>query len=414
MKIRTYPGVPDATAERMVGEWLQIVRQKESGIIIFPPKGGAYRRIEQLLEWPAVRRKHLGKTYKDYLLLAQSVLPHSQSSPEEVLKLLIKLVESELQNAMPTPDDVLRTLRKELCEKCSISFFLYDTDEWFRKSRLDILTALSLIAEREPRVQFLLFCETDVTAPELLTQNLGTTTLAQNIVTHPYYSRQDMDHFIGELGKFWDIVIPSGVRDHILDKVGCHTWLIKEAVRIYLKENETPSTYVTYPGIRIRLETIWQQLTPTEQMVLLKVTARESTFTSLEQNSVEHLRRVGLLLQENTELKVVLPVFAEYLKSKQYSRTLSVTDKGSLLVAGDNVSHLFGINERKALGLLITHQGTVVERDTLAQTIWGDTKGEYSDWALDRIMSRIRAKLRKLQIDPERIKTVKKVGFVWQ
>lgn len=77
-----------------------------------------------------------------------------------------------------------------------------------------------------------------------------------------------------------------------------------------------------------------------------------------------------------------------------------------------DVSNHFNISELKTLSQLVRQKGSVQSRERLGELLWEN--GDFSDWVLDRILSRIRMKLRKVSISPDHLITVKKVGFLWR
>lgn len=410
-----YPSIQPKTIESVVAPWLDTIRRQECGIVMFPPRGDAHRRIEYLLSSKRLLRKYLGRSYKKHMFVADSMFPHGEISSENLALHLLQLFggknTSLTEGAIPS---FIAGTRKLLKKKATISFLLYDTDAWFRTGRTDLFTMLSKVAEKEPRIQFLLFCEIDITAPDLIKQNLGRTTLAQNVLTVPLYSNEDMKYFIESLESYWKQIIPSHIKDHIVSNVGPHTWLIKEAVRIQRRHSNENSGYHQLPTMRLRLETIWQQLTPAEQRVLMKIHTKEQILLGVEKHSLEHLKRIGFVTQDSQTPTITIPTLAEYIREKEQLRVLEVRNANELWLEDEQVNRFFGLHEQAAICHLIMHGNQHVSRDSLAQAIWKEKSLDSSDWALDRHISRIRSKLKKLGISPQKIETIKKVGFIWK
>ena len=64
--------------------------------------------------------------------------------------------------------------------------------------------------------------------------------------------------------------------------------------------------------------------------------------------------------------------------------------------------------------LLLSSKKNLIFRDVIAQAIWGkDWQDKYSNWALDRLVFRIRKKLKSIGLEGELLKTVKKKGFIF-
>ena len=90
---------------------------------------------------------------------------------------------------------------------------------------------------------------------------------------------------------------------------------------------------------------------------------------------------------------VFSPLWRDYLFEFAWS-TLPLEKKDSLLLFNQPIELFLSPTERNILRLLYQNQGQVVNRDQLAQTIWGKRwTSLYSDWAIDQHLSRLRRKL---------------------
>jgi hypothetical protein len=321
MSSAQFPSVPDSTSENIVKEWLDIIKRQECGIISFPPRGGAYRRIEHLLGWNQLLKKYLGNSYKQYLLYDISAFDLTHISISDLAGTLLEQINIKSETVNKPQDFILATMPL-LKQNQSLSFFIYETDDWFTNSRIDIMTFLSKICQLEPRIQFLLFCEIDIASPKIIKLNLGATTLTQNILTVPIYNHDDILYFITQLAKHWQVDISLKDAKKIIDKVGTHVWITKEAVRIYLKLGKIPNTFINFPTIQLKLETIWQQFSSPEQQILSKITSNQ-TLTKFDLgSSFNHLESIGIITTKNYSYSLTLPVFFEFIKQKNLTRNL--------------------------------------------------------------------------------------------
>jgi len=99
-----------------------------------------------------------------------------------------------------------------------------------------------------------------------------------------------------------------------------------------------------------------------------------------EENKI--LKNFGVI---NEKEKLFNPLFEEYLVSKKRLKHEHF---------GINFSENLTASELKLLGVLHKNSDKIVDRDTLAQAIWGKAWLEkYSDWAIDKIVSQIRQKI---------------------
>jgi hypothetical protein len=92
---------------------------------------------------------------------------------------------------------------------------------------------------------------------------------------------------------------------------------------------------------------------------------------------------------------------------------LSIKKNGGLVLLNNiDISRHFNYQEFSVLKLLVDKSGLVVNRDEIADSLWGDKAYEkYSEWAIDKFISLVRGKLKKLNFGGE-IKAKKGEGFV--
>lgn len=146
--------------------------------------------------------------------------------------------------------------------------------------------------------------------------------------------------------------------------------------------------------IRFLSEELFASLSPTEQEVLMEVTQEPATANQLLQ--AKYLWDTGLLPTPHSS-SVFSPLFQSYLhevtKIKQ-QRTHDFTKKEHLLFT-----------------LLQTHETELVEREMIIEQVWPDEiEFGVSDWSIDRLVSRVRSKL-KAQNSEYKIVTVITRGY---
>lgn len=89
-------------------------------------------------------------------------------------------------------------------------------------------------------------------------------------------------------------------------------------------------------------------------------------------------------------------------------------DNGRIFYGGKDITEDFTREEKIFFQLLLVKRRQIVGRELLAESLWGKNwEVKYSDWALDRLVYRLRQKMQALNIDPVLLKTRKKKGFVW-
>lgn len=154
---------------------------------------------------------------------------------------------------------------------------------------------------------------------------------------------------------------------------------------------------VTDERIILESEELWESLQKEEQKVLLRLTKKQA-ITPKEKRSAAYLWNVGFIIEKNGENSIFSPLLEYYVLHKEPEETKSssvhLTRKEHLLFT-----------------LLEEHLGEICERDEIVTTVWPEYQ-EFgvSDWAIDRLVARVRVKLRQ-QNSPFEIVTVRTRGY---
>lgn len=146
--------------------------------------------------------------------------------------------------------------------------------------------------------------------------------------------------------------------------------------------------------ITLESEELWESLTREEKRVLLAV-ARGEDVTKKDEADASYLWDTGFV----REKKVFSPLLAQYLLNKKTEK-----EKTEEKVHLTRKEHLL-------FTLLEKHIGDICERDEIIEIVWPEYK-EFgvSDWAIDRLVARVRVKLRE-QKSPYEIVTVRTRGY---
>ncbi|HEX8931674.1 MAG TPA: helix-turn-helix domain-containing protein [Patescibacteria group bacterium] len=146
--------------------------------------------------------------------------------------------------------------------------------------------------------------------------------------------------------------------------------------------------------ITLESEELWESLTKEEKRVLLQIVKKQTVFKEDEQQAA-YLWDTGIINQG----KVFSPLFEDYLIHKELAEPVL-----------KQVVHMTR-KEHLLFTLLESHLGDICERDEIISAVWPEYK-EFgvSDWAIDRLVARVRVKLREQQ-SPYEIVTVRTRGY---
>jgi DNA-binding winged helix-turn-helix (wHTH) protein len=203
--------------------------------------------------------------------------------------------------------------------------------------------------------------------------------------------------------KKYNLTLGKKVHDAILDLCKGHVQYLQLSLIIL---NELRGQ------MRLDLKTVEQHISKDERILLqseeilasLKNVEREALFQILAGKAVDaKLRQEGRyiwnvgIINENT--KLFNPLFSDYVQRK----VEKVTKNGEFfLTKKENI--LFTVLKK--------YEGGVCERDTILEIVWPEyTEIGVSDWAVDRLVARLRKKLNVMKSE-YRIQTVKTRGFM--
>ncbi|MBP9719442.1 MAG: helix-turn-helix domain-containing protein [Candidatus Levybacteria bacterium] len=150
--------------------------------------------------------------------------------------------------------------------------------------------------------------------------------------------------------------------------------------------------------IYLQSEELWESLTTDEQAVLKKVQKGE-VLSEGEKVLGKYLWDSGFVDPSASSGQVIFsPLFAHYVTQK---------DK-KVMEAG---STEFTKKEQKLFTLLKEHLNEICEREKIIEGVWAEVEElGVSDWAIDRLVARVRSKL-KMQKSGFEIQTIKTRGY---
>jgi len=142
-------------------------------------------------------------------------------------------------------------------------------------------------------------------------------------------------------------------------------------------------------------EELFESLTNPEQETL-RVLIRNESKTSNTTIQSSYLTQTGIIQASGKNYRVFNTFLHQYLKQTQQT-PLAHKD--------------FTNKEHRLYSILFDHLGDIVEREDIINAVWPESSEMgVSDWAIDRLVSRVRSKL-KIQHSPYEITTIITRGF---
>lgn len=150
--------------------------------------------------------------------------------------------------------------------------------------------------------------------------------------------------------------------------------------------------------ITLESEELWDSLSSEEKKVLLKVAKGQKILES-EKAKSGYLWDTGFILEEKSMQRVFSPLLEHYLLQIERQESKK-----------NNIAHLTR-KEHLLFTLLEQHLGEICEREKIIESVWPEySEFGVSDWAIDRLVARVRLKLRE-QESPYEIITVRTRGY---
>lgn len=192
--------------------------------------------------------------------------------------------------------------------------------------------------------------------------------------------------------------LPS-VRSQILSIVSGYTQYLQFALAyLYEKKNifilaNLLEELVTDERIAFQSEELWESLTGEEQETLMKQVF-EKRISIEEKEKSSYLWNTGIVRSNG----IFSILFKKYLEQK-------------VEPIRENIKHELSKKEHLLLKILEQNQGVLCEREDIIEFVWPEAESYgVSDWAVDRLVARLRGKLKASNSDYE-IVTVKTRGY---
>lgn len=293
------------------------------------------------------------------------------------------------------------------CKQIEIYLSSFGFDQ--NKLILIIDSASSLF--KQPRLQSLLFSYYQSNRPNLSFVYLFSKTyglsflsskipsLKNSLVESTYYysvfTPTEINYSLANWQQRFSFKIPSDISLRISTLSGGYPSLIKTLFFIY---QNSPSQFnqidINQPDINLVLSRLYSSLTKNQKMLLSRFVKQEP----VDSHSIayQQLLDLGLI---NPSGQLFSALFTLFIKNLTYTTYFGLRFLKELT-----------LSEHNFLNLLNQYKGQLINRDQVAQVLWGNLWQEkYSDWAIDKLLSQLRQKI----FAPDRsvLEVVKGRGF---
>lgn len=260
-----------------------------------------------------------------------------------------------------------------------------------------------------------------------------------NLLSYNIYWLKPLDEnetyaLAGEFAEILKTNLSDSNKKRIWELSGGYSWYIKDLVKIASEINDLQKIGIESLSQSLNIisrgQQIWGTLQEKHKEILHKIASNKS----LQKEEIpSFLINTGLVCITKNRIKLFSPLFENFVLSttkdieakddhsvhintrQKNTRKAGLTlDNRRMLVLkeGTPLRVEFSKNEFQLLKFLFNRKSEVVTRDEVSKELWGEhASHKYSDWAIDKIVSRLRLKIEENPKSPRYLLTIRGVGF---
>ncbi|KKT72707.1 MAG: hypothetical protein UW69_C0083G0004 [Microgenomates group bacterium GW2011_GWA2_44_7] len=387
------------------------LKRAEHGIFIWFPTGAKSTSLLALLSL-------IEKKYDKYLQSHLIFYIDASSVPEPSSLPLVQYMFAQMTGKNLTAPsekseltfihEIFKPYLLNLSKKKHVSFIVDKLEVYPDQEIKKLLRIFDYLqAQNRGKILFQLHVRRHRGWPEIAFES-GMTSLVQNIhyVSLPTEeeAKQAIDDYLKVNNK---ALISSATLKTVMAICGTHPMLLRSALRLIERGvGELSSiSLLASPEILERARLAWLELGLDDQEAALKVLKGEGVYSE----AGKRLLDIGFFRSGNGQLDVNGIIFRQVARISQPSD--SMTDN---LIKDIQQSRFLSPSEKRVLELFIKNQHSLCSRDMIAEAIWGnEALGKFSNWAIDRVVSRLRSKLPLVGLPEKTIETLRGKGYRW-
>lgn len=393
-----------------------VVRKRQSGSFIGLPASAKSGYLRFLLEEKKILRSMLPGFDSEYKILYFEPIPlTTKNSYHWLFQLSIQLEIFDPSYSHVQAEDpviLLTNIQKYLIglakENKHLTIVISSPKVWERlpKEAAFVLRAIWDTYRKPPRnpCSLIFLFHSKCPSSEQFTQFYDPLREAmnENYLFFPIMDRAETDYTLDRFVQFLNLSLKGSYKQLIYELTGGYYPLIQLILKLIkslqLKVSSGTIKSIVNNKVIIReLTNLWSSFDEAQKVEITR--AAKGILTPSK--GLTTLQNLGLISKENR-------VEAAWIRSFILERKYKVADTSERI---PTKSYLKGKEYVVYRGLL-AKQGEVVTRGEIAEILWDkDVREKYSDWAIDKVISRIRKKL-KQNYSTNSIITLKKQGYV--
>lgn len=214
--------------------------------------------------------------------------------------------------------------------------------------------------------------------------------LFSNIMYIPPATAEDSQVVLETIKERYTMHLPATLENAVVEVSGGHVQYLQLSLLIIhehgdslpVSKNELEKVLLADERITLQSEELWESLSETEKAVLIAIAEKE-TVTKEDKEQAAYLWNTGFVKEDKQEIQIFSTLFTSFVL-QQVKRE----NKGTSIE--------FSKKEHMLFQYLEEHLNDICEREAIVDVVWPEYK-EYgvSDWSIDRLVARVRGKLKK-------------------
>ncbi len=399
--------------ERDATNWLRIIRYHESGLIISFQQDVFYR-VSQIIRNKKILKNVLGRYYLKYIIGYVSL--EKEDITNQIKETILQIAKQRKISIPKERKNNLESIIHHL-EKLGYDiglFVFYINDALENKKETHHLKELEYLTRNYKNFSLICFSYKNIAYSRFKDYISNYSFLFTNVMIYPLYNTRDSIFFINLNCKNWQIKLDKKTKEKIRYYTGGYHWLSRHILR-FLRNHpkKTLNQALKDEFLYRKVYSLWQRLTKKEQDILENIYLKVLTDKDISSEEFNYLLKTRLIIQENNNFYLGIKLFSMIIDKKKRISLFHVKN-GKIFFREKIINSHFSSKELALLSLFINEQGNIVHRDKIAKTLWkAKWEEKYSDWAIDRLVYRLRKKIVSLGLDRNLVRTIKKRGFIF-
>ena len=230
------------------------------------------------------------------------------------------------------------------------------------------------------------------------------TVFFKNIYVGPA-KKQDVEIIFNAYKKRFDFSLSKELEDYLFELVDGYTQYLQLAlIFLHDKKEQVKTKKELFDGlskderINFQSEELWESLDKNSQEVLIKITNNKKILAEEKKRSI-YLWNTGFIKTMGANNYIFSKLFEEYVRLKEKA------------VGSKDNSNEFSKKENVLFSFLEKNKNQICEREDIIEAVWPEEEElGVSDWAIDKLVARVRNKL-KVQKNSLEIQTIKTRGY---